>query len=229
MSSRAKWKLTSVATRGVLLTLWTLACTRDEEDHWRDRATLESDLGADLRVEPEQVTKWVDRLIELHWIDCDATTSPSIRLHDWRQWQPPMPKTGATRTQEWRDRKRGVTTGDADALHASHVTLGEERRGEDIEPSLRSGQKRDRLDQTVRAWITAQGMTAPNGYVLNDLKALVKGYGPEAVIVAMEAAKGRTAKERVKAAERTLAPTVTGSTSKGATRPIEEIEHAFEH
>lgn len=229
--SMAKWRRSPMVVRGALLTLWMQASMQRDEGHWASRLELEADLEADGCPE---VAKVVDRLIDLRWIDC---APDGCSAHDWLDWQAsmahPSDAPAATRERKRRQRERGHDGHDVTSGHEGHdnghdVTgIGEERRGY-IEPSLRSGQKRDRLDPTVRAWITDQGMTAPNGYVLNDLKALVTGYGPEAVIAAMAAADGRTAKERVKTAERTLAPTVTGP-RKGATRPIEEIEHVFEH
>lgn len=240
----SKWRRTPYVVRGALLTLWTIASMQTVEGEWSSRDDLIEDLELDGCPKADEV---VDRLIALRWVDC---TPEGCTVHDWREWQEdmPEPKSGAQRTAEWRARKadrdasdgrdaassHGVTDrhGDEASSHGDGVTLERGERGENLEPSPNgSGKKPDRLDVAVSKWFKDHDMASPNGYVLNDLKALVRGYGADRVIAAMTESDGRTAKERVKGAERLLAPKNGHGNGRAAREFVhskEEISNAFE-
>ncbi len=237
----SKWRKTPFVVRGALLSLWTIASMQSEEGRWSSREELVEALELDGCPKPDEV---VDRLIALRWIDAVGV---EYVVHDWREWQEdmPEPKSGAQRTREWRERRRDGRDGRDDGASRSvterhgdegvtardAVTIERGER-ENLEPSTHvEGKKREKpLDGQVRRWISDQGMAAPNGYVLNDLKALVKGYGPERVIAAMIESEGVTAKERVKGAERLLAPKNghNGRADREFVPSKEEIHNAFE-
>lgn len=232
----SKWRKTPYVVRGALLSLWTIASMQTVEGRWDSRDDVVEELELDGCPKADEV---VDRLIALRWLDCDES---GCVVHDWREWQEdmPEPKTGAQRTAEWRARKAirdagdvsddaaspSVTPrhGDEASSQSDGVTLERGDRENLEAPSLRSGDKR--LDPVVSKWFRDQGMTAPNGYVANDLKALVTGYGPERVIAAMIESDGRTAKERVKGAERLLAP--TNGAGRYLSPKLKEVQDAFE-
>lgn len=197
--SRAKWRRTPVGTRGALLTLWMLSSVRDPEGVWPDRETLEEDLSADAG--GADMKQAVDRLIELRWLDC---TPDGCIVHDWPDWQPKLAKSNAERQAEWRSAHpngRNESNGRND--EASLVTLGEERRGDKRKDSLR--ESRPTPIGRVHEWLKAHNAARATGYVLTDLQALVKGYGPDRVIEALTACDARTTKEYVRMAERSLA------------------------
>lgn len=94
--TRGKWRRLTIPERGVLLTLWMAASLQDHEGFWPTLTALIDDVGD----EPD-VPAIVDRLIELRWID-GPDEDGAYRIHDWPEWQPPLPMSGAERTRRWR-------------------------------------------------------------------------------------------------------------------------------
>lgn len=222
--TKAKWKRAPMVVRGALLTLWIQSSMQRDEGYWPSRAELEADLDADGCPE---VSKVVDRLIELRWIDC---TPDGCVVHEWSEWQAamkfPSDSTEATRERKRRQRERERHSHDVTVTSHDVTAIGEERRGIELSPDGDSKSSRNTLDPAVWAFFKDHEMVKPNGYVLNDLKALVKGYGSDRVIAAMIESDGQTAKERVKSAERLLAPSTNGRAEHRPSK--EEVHNAFE-
>ena len=82
--------------------------------------------------------------------------------------------------------------------------------------------------QTVHAWLSDHGASAPVGWVNTTLNELVKVYGADRVCAVWDAAPSdvRTSKQYVQLAERSLAPTSRNGTG-GHTRTPQEVEDAF--
>jgi hypothetical protein len=244
----SKYRLSGVVIRAALFSLWVMGSAKEDEAEWSSRAALERDLAADLHVDDlNKVSSWVDRLIELRWLD--VTPSGGVRLHEWGYWQPALPKSGAERTRRWRESRTDVSrgdsrdAGDATSSHPSPVTPGEERIY--TVPSLRDGTAGDASPaprkprapsarQTVHAWLTDHRVGRPVGYVNATLNELIRAYGAGPVIAQFEEAEDlgmRVAKQYVTHAENNLAPIPLRGQQRaaetGKTRTFKEIDHAI--
>lgn len=153
-------------------------------------------------------------------------------------------RTATNRKQRNRAGMSRETDRDSDGRHgmSTDIQSGAERSGAvqsgaDQSGAVQSGERADKPRprtelQVVATAIHDRGLLPASGYVLTDLRGLVKGYGALAVIEAFgHCPEARTTKALVKGAERHLEPIAgrNGATPslKGHTRPAQEVIDAF--
>lgn len=188
--TKPKWRKLRPIDRGAVLTLWMVGSTRQPECRWSDRDDVIETLRIDGFREPDRV---VDRLIESGWLDC---SDGACVVHDWDEWQKPIPMTPAERQRKHRERvaSRDVTdvTNSRDGHERFSPLLSSD--DEEDEPNEERPSTNGKVSSTEAAAgdvfdaYYATTLRYPTDRVIPWLNDLETEHGAPAVVDAMRAA-----------------------------------------